>query len=459
MKTIIELKNFILLKPDFDERKMQIIYDALICMNDGVFGHVGKNDSAYQTYKENLLTKLNLDNQEFEWVSRDLGGKIVLPPFANTHTHLGMSLFRGSQSEYSTEAWLKKWVFPLEEKLSPNIVYYGALLSLLELSYSGCGAVADMYYFEEATLDAVLSSGMRANIAIDKKSKDTYGHFHQDDLAFRDFFQRCEPHRSLIRNSLHVHSLYLYQESLYPELADLSAQMNLPIQMHIAETRSEVEFVRKRFSKTPIEALESFGLLQEGSILAHAIHLPDEDIEKLKTYNIGISYNPTSNLKLASGIMNAERLITNKISFGIGTDGAGSNDKLDILNEIHLACLLQKQLYNDASVGDPLKYLFYATTMGHIIMGFKHAAQFKIGEKADYLIYDPYVLGSAPFGENSDAASTIVYSGQKAGIYEMMIDGELMIKDGTNIKLDEAKILRESSLAYNELHGLVQNND
>lgn len=443
--SIIELSHGLLLLPVANQTSFEILKDAVLVIEDGVFVYIGTFDSEFLIWKTRRMSEMESSGHTYTYLVQDCSDRILLAPFANTHCHLAMSIFRNSPANYSLHDWLEKWIFPKERQLTPEIVKIASQLSLLELSKSGVASVADMYFFPESILEAVDSSGMRALLSLDKKTN-LDGVFQEDFKALESVLASIEDNK-LVQPSLHVHSLYLYQKELYEELADFANTVNIPIQIHLAETVEEVQIINKNFSASPVEALKSFRLLIPGSILAHCNYLSDSDILLLKDQDVYLAHNPASNAKLASGICDTERLIKNGLQVSLGTDGAGSNDRLDFFDDLRFASFYAKLLHKDVHAGDAESWLYRASITGAKAIRQENTLGLELGQRADVLILNPNALRSAPFTDESDPISFIVYTANASCVESLMIDGKWIVKDSEHQLLDEEKILFEANRA------------
>lgn len=450
-KKYIELIGATLLLPEENQERFTPVENGRILLEDGRFSYVGPAGRPYEDNKRSL----DLRDQDIE--SYDYSGRLILPPFANTHCHLGMSIFRNSPSRYSLEDWLNKWIFPLEEHLDYEIVRIATALSLTELTQSGVGAVADMYFFEDAVVESVLESGLRANIALGMKETDEKGHHYFDEERAKDFLSRVKVYEEQIKTSLEVHSLYLYPKEFYKDLALTAREFNLPIQMHLAETKTEVNGIEEKFAMSPVEALMALDLVQPDAIYAHCVHLTEKDLDLLKDKEVYLAHNPASNAKLASGMLKAKPMADRNLNLTLGTDGAGSNDQLNFFHDLRLASFYEKLSEENPLAGDAETWLYRATVKGYEALGFGDSAYFKIGEKADFLIYNPNVPGSGPYGSKSDPYSVLVYSGSPRGVEGLVVNGETVMWDYKHTRVDENLILREAGVAQEKLFS-YQNN-
>ncbi len=450
MIEVRDFKDFLLLIPQEEQQGFELVRSGRLITAGGKILYAGEDTPESEALLKAFQRRAEEEKKEISLIREKGRGRYILPPFGDTHAHLAMTLFRGSPANYNLDQWLRKWIFPKEEKLSYEIVRAGADLAMLELMRCGCGAAADMYYFPEATAEAADQAGLRLNLSIDAKTKDEEGNFHQDADALFAFAEKYRSH-PMIRPSFHIHSLYLYQDALYPELGRLAEAADLPVQIHLAETGQECEELEKKYNKSPAEVLDMFGLLRDGSLLAHCVRLDARDIRLLKGRKVYIAHNPASNSKLASGICDTEKLFDEGLHVTLGTDGAGSNDSLDMLRDLRLAAFLPKILHKRADAGAPERWLYAATAAAYEALGFKEAGRLKKGEAADFMIYNPDTPGSAPAGEDSDPFSLLVYAGNNASVERLTVNGRCIYKDGDYLQADEEKIIERAKAARKKL--------
>lgn len=426
------------------------IYSSVLIVDGRKIHYAGPGGKEAEEAKLSLLKSLDEKGIPYRLISEKGRGRLIFPPFGNTHCHIAMSLFRSSPGAYNLQSWLKEWIFPKEEKLDYSFVKTGSELGMLELIRSGCGAAADMYYFPEAAAEAAGEAGIRLFLSVDGKSRNTEGLFVQDEEAVEAFAEKYR-RDEMIRPSFHVHSLYLYQPELYPQLGALASRFELPLQIHVAETRQEVLDLKQRFGNTAVPILREMNLLQKGSVLAHCVYLSDEDISILQAYDVALAHNPASNCKLGSGICDTKRLADAGLNLCLGTDGAGSNDGLNLFEDLRLACYLPNATAKSSQAASPEEWLYRATVGGYRAMGFGAAAMLRKGSPADFVIYNPNVLSSAPFIPESDPVSLLVYAASPAGVESMMINGKYVLKDGEVLGLDREKVVFEALKAAEKL--------
>lgn len=441
-----DYEDFLLLIPEEEGPSFHIIRSGRLITADDKILYAGEEGEAAEKALREFSEKAAAEGKISERVRERGNGRIILPPFANTHCHIAMSLFRGSPANYNLQDWLTQWIFPREAKLTPEIVRAGADLAIAEMIKSGTAASADMYFFEEMTAEAALDAGFRLNLALGARNGQAADEPPVDFAAAEHYAEKWKNH-PFIRTSLHVHSLYLYPEDLYPRLGELCKDLNIPVQIHLAETALEVEDLRKKYGKGPVRVLKDFGLLRDQSLLAHCVWLGEEDIELLRGREVYIAHNPASNCKLGSGICDTERLFDAGLKVTLGTDGAGSNDSLNMFRDLRLASFLPKAVRRDASAAEPGKWLRAATYGGYEALGFAEAGSLRAGAAADFMIYNPDSVFAAPSGSYTDPLSLLVYAGTAEAAESLLVAGKYIMKNRELLTLDEEKIIFEAKKA------------
>lgn len=303
-----------------------------------------------------------------------LDDHILIPGLINLHTHAAMSLMRGLADDLPLMEWLQNHIWPAEAAhVSAQFVYDGTRLACAEMLLGGITCFNDMYFFPEAAAAAAAESGMRASLGIIAIEFPTAYASDAEDYINKGLAVREDwLNHPLINFCLAPHAPYTVSDKTFERVLTLSAQLNLPIHCHIHETRQEIENSRKEHQIAPLERLHRLGLLGPGFIGVHAVHLSEDDLQQLKTTNCHVAHCPTSNLKLASGFSPVARMRQLGINVGLGTDGAASNNRLDLFGEMRLASLLAKGLTGDASALPASEVLRMATLNGANALGLGH---------------------------------------------------------------------------------------
>ena len=324
---------------------------------------------------------------------------ILIPGFVNAHTHAAMSLMRGLADDLPLMEWLQKHIWPAETaNLSPPFVYDGTRLACTEMLLGGITCFNDMYFFPEATAAAAAEFGMRAILGITTLEFPTPYASDAADYLDKGLAVREEwLNHPLIGFCLAPHAPYTVSDTSFERILTLSEQLNLPIHCHIHETHHEIEESRRQHGATPLQRIKRLGLLGPGFIGVHAVHLTDEDIQLLAETGAQIAHCPTSNLKLASGIAPVARMRQMGINVGLGTDGAASNNRLDMFGEMRLAALLAKGSTGDASVLPAREILRMATLDGAKAIGLgDEIGSITPGKSADLVAVSLETLNTKP---------------------------------------------------------------
>jgi 5-methylthioadenosine/S-adenosylhomocysteine deaminase len=358
-----------------------------------------------------------------------------MPGLVNTHTHAAMTLFRGLADDVPLMRWLNDHIFPAEAALDPHQVYCGALLACAEMILSGTTTFCDMYLFEDAVARAVQAAGMRAvvgEVLFDFPSPN-YGPVEQgfDYTANLIARYRDDP---LITIAVEPHSPYLCSPDLLQRAFELAGRHGLPMVTHLAETVSEVQTVQQRYGRTPVEHLEQLGVLGPHVLACHCVQLSETDIERLRRYDVKVSHNPESNMKLASGIAPVPDLIAAGVCVGLGTDGAASNNNLDLFLEMDTAAKLAKAHRLDPTALDAATVLRMATSAGARALGLEaRIGSLEPGKRADVILLDMHQPHLTPLYH---PASQLVYAAKGSDVATVIINGRIVMQDGRILTFD-----------------------
>lgn len=351
----------------------------------------------------------------------DANGNIIMPGFVNTHCHLAMTLFRGYGENSNFSDWWMDYMRPLENKLELEDCYYGATLGILELLKNGVTTVADFYLHPEETARAVVDTGIRGNIAIGAitGSEVLSAESLEEEVKKISISSRIKP-------ILYAHSVYSCDESQFAELNKFAKSHDLIKSTHASETLTEVGNVHSRYGVTPIGLLESYGFFDTPSILAHCVHCDKDDIEIMKKYDITVATNPSSNLILGSGIAPLYSYVKNNINVSIGTDGAASNNNLNMFKEMYLADNLQAGVLNQAHAITSIDALKMATVRGALALGYDNLGRVEPGYLADLIMIDVSRPNMQP---TNDIFNNLVNACESNNVIMTMVDGKILYKD------------------------------
>ena len=384
----------------------------------------------------------------------DAKGKILLPGFINTHTHLSMTLFRGLADDLSLDSWLNDHIWPMEANLNGDYCYIGALLGAVELIKSGTTTFSDMYFYMEDVARAIDDAGIRAVLSygmIDFGDEERRKNEINENLSL---FKNCNGMADgRIKVFLGPHSPYTASEELLVQVRQLADEYNMGIHIHVSETEKEINDSLDEKGLRPFEYLDKIGLLGPDVVAAHCVWLSDKEIEIIKKHDVKISHNPCSNMKLASGIAPISKLIENDICVSIGTDGASSNNNLDLIEELKTASLLQKVSTLDPKVLNSDEALAMGTIKGAEALGLdSEIGTIEVGKKADIILIDTNSPNMVP--DSSNLSSNIIYSANGSNVDTTICDGKILMENRKLTVLDEQKIYEKAKLALKELKEL-----
>ena len=416
------------------------------------------NLNNFENKKQSLLIKGNLiaeiaDEIDEAGVEKiiDADGKILLPGLINTHTHLSMTLFRGLADDLSLDSWLNDHIWPMEANLNGDYCYIGALLGAIEMIKSGTTTFSDMYFYMEDVARAVEDAGIRAVLS--------YGMIDFGDAERREneinqnmtLFNSCNGMANgRIKVFLGPHSPYTASEDLLKKVRELADEYNMGIHIHVSETQKEINDSLDEKGLRPFEYLEKIGFLGPDVVAAHCVWLSDEEIEIIKKHGVKVSHNPCSNMKLASGVSPVSKLIENDICVSIGTDGASSNNNLDLIEELKTASLLQKVSTLDPKVLSSDEAIEMATIKGAETLGLSdEIGSIEVGKKADIILIDTNAANMTP--DSSSLSSNVIYSANGSNVDTTICDGKILMENKKLTELDENEIYAKARQAIKEL--------
>ena len=393
-----------------------------------------------------------VDEARFSYVGRErpsgdfdliknCGGALMIPGFYNTHCHAAMTLFRGIGDGLPLSRWLNEQIFPAEDKLTHEAVYWGTLMGCAEMISGGTVSFSDMYMFEDAVAEAVADCGIKANISRSLVSFDDNINLN-DDFRFneaRSLFNRwnkAEDERIKVEMSLHAE--YTNKLSYCSQVAEYCCNENIPIQIHLSETRDEHYKCIDKYGITPAAFFDKAGVLDTKVIAAHCVWLGDDDIALLAEKGVSIAHNPTSNLKLGSGIMPYSKVANSGVMVALGTDGAASNNSLSVMKEMQLAALIHKGTHLDASAANSREMFKMATLNGAIVQSRYDCGKIEVGYRADAVLIDIEAVNTLP---SPDLYATLVYSADRTNVLMTMCDGRILFENGEykSIDIERAK--------------------
>ena len=380
----------------------------------------------------------------------DCGGSVVMPGLVNAHTHAPMTLLRSLADDLRLDVWLMGYMMPVErEFVRPDFVHLGTSLACAEMIKSGTTCFADMYYFEEAVADATAAAGMRALCAqtvLKFPTPDAAS--YEDGLALaRSFITKWRGH-PLVVPAVAPHAPYTCTAEIFRSCAELASEFDVPLHTHLAETVLEVERARKEYGMPVIPWAKKQRLFDARVLAAHCVHVDEGEIRTLSDAHAGVAHNPTSNLKLGSGIAPAARMLALGVNVGIGTDGAASNNDLDMFEETRLAALIAKGISGDPTALPARTALAMATRVGARAM---HAGEItgslEPGKRADLIVLDLEQPHTSPrFTRDINAIySQLVYATKSSDVMDVMCNGRWLMRDRQLLTLDERALRADAS--------------
>jgi 5-methylthioadenosine/S-adenosylhomocysteine deaminase len=405
----------------------KIVPDGLLTISGNTIRFVG------QTEKGSITAEKELDAE----------GGLILPGLINSHTHAAMTLFRGLADDLPLMEWLNDYIFPVEGKMDADFVRVGTLLACAEMIMSGTTTFCDMYLFEEEVARAAKEAGMRCLVGevIYDFPSPNYGVIEKGFIYTEALIERWRED-PLVNIAVEPHSLFTCGVELLLKANDLALKKDVPLILHLAETREELEAIEKRHGKRPVQHLKDLGLLGPHLIADHCVHISEPEIELLAENKVSVVHNPESNMKLASGIAPVPEMMAKGITVGLGTDGCASNNNLDLFGEMDMAAKLHKANKLDPTVMDAQTLIKMATIGGATALGLeKITGSLVVGKRADLIVIDinkPHLIPMY------NPYSHLVYAASGHDVKHSIIDGRIVMEDRRLITLDIEDIIERS---------------
>ncbi len=371
--------------------------------------------------------------------------QIIMPGLVNAHTHMPMSLLRAMADDLRLDVWLLGYMMPVErEFVSPEFCRLGTQLSCAEMIRGGTTLFADMYYYEEDVAAAAAEAGMRGvcGQSVMKFPTPDAESYEEGLQRTRKFIEQWKDH-PLIVPSVAPHAPYTCTDEILQACAALAVEHDVPLQIHILETRQEAEDSWREFEKKVVNRLVDLDIFRARTIAAHCVHVDTEQIILLQQHGVAVAHNPTSNLKLASGIAPIKEMRERGVKLSVGTDGAASNNDLDMFEEMRLAALLVKGATNDPVILPAKEALLMATRWGAEALGLEAiTGSLEVGKRADLIVLDRSPIHNIPrFSRDPDGVySQIVYASQASDVQHVMVNGRWLMRGRELLTLDEAAI-------------------
>ena len=379
----------------------------------------------------------------------DCGGKILMPGLINAHTHVPMTLVRGLADDLRLDVWLMGYMLPVERQfVSPEFVRLGTLIACAEQIRSGVTTFNDMYFFEDDIAQAAADSGMRAVCGESiMKYPAPDAPSYDDSLAYaREFIKKWKGH-PLIVPAIAPHAPYSTTPEIIRACVDLAKEFDVPLHIHISETAFEVENMRKEQGMPVIPYVKKLGLFEAKVIAAHCVHIDTGEIRTLQHANAGVSHNPSSNLKLASGFAPVAKMLADGLNVGIGTDGPASNNDLDMFEEVRLASFVAKAASNDPTILPAATTLTMATRLGARALHLGDVTgSLEVGKRADMILVDTNPLHNTPRFKRDphNAYAQLVYASKSTDVTDVMVNGKWLMRDHKLLTIDEKELIAQA---------------
>jgi 5-methylthioadenosine/S-adenosylhomocysteine deaminase len=414
------------------------IEDGAIAIKNGIITYVGRR---------NRMPKATAETKIYA------GGKIATPGLVNSHTHLPMTLFRGMAEDLGLDAWLKQAIWPMESKLRPEDTCAGALLGCLEMIKSGTTCFADMHFHEDKVAEAAEKSGLRASLAegiFAVEDEASCQKLLKKSLAFVKQFKGSANGR--VNVMLGPHSAYSCGAELLRQIAEKASELDVGIHMHLAESKRMFQDIQRKYRLGEVDFLDRIGFLKDNVLAAHCIYLSEKERRILSKHGVNVAYVPVANMKLGLGIAKIRQLADLGLNVGLGTDGAASNNTLDMFDTMKVAALLQKLACNDPAALSAYETLSMATLKGAKALGLdKETGSLEVGKKADLILIDFSKPHLKPL---HDVYAGIVYSARGSDVDTVIVDGKILMENRKVRTLNEEDVMREAeSAAFNLLSG------
>lgn len=367
----------------------------------------------------------------------DASGYLVMPGLINTHTHLAMTLFRGYADDVPLQEWLRDYIWPKEMNLTPKDCYYGNLLGIIEMIKSGTTCFNDMYYYGEQAVKAVKETGMRATISYGVADA---GNKRKGDILIKEClkFMDTVKNEPTIDAAFGPHSLFTCSFDFLLRIQEHARKLKKLVHIHLHETKEWIKKFEKKHGKTPIEMLDSINFLDSNVCAAHVVHVSEKELHTVKKRGVRVLHCPASNLKFANGIAPVADMVKKGICVSLGTDGAASNNTLDLVREMQLMTLLQKVKTPGALTAETAVKI--ATENGGITLNWK-TGKIEKGFLADLIFID---LKKVFMNPRHNLVSNVVYSLNSSAVDTVMVDGDVIMKNRKMLTVNEEEIIEKA---------------
>ena len=400
-----------------------------------------------KTEKVNVLIedKKIKDISEREIVAENVidgGENLLTPGFYNAHCHAAMTVFRGLSDDVPLDVWLFDHIFPAEDKLNGDMVKAGTTLAIAEMLAGGVVSFSDMYFFPQQIAEAVIESGIKSNIARGYTSNENTTpendvKLHEMQKLVADFNGYDD---GRIITEACIHAEYTNVDKCVRRMAEYAKENGLGLQVHISETEKEHKECIERHGLTPVAYFEKLGILDVPVCAAHCVYVDDNDLKIMKDKGVSVAHNPVSNLKLASGVMPIKKMLEAGINVALGTDGAASNNQLDMFREMQTALLIHKGVNRESTLLSAKQAFELATKNGAIAQRRFDCGEIAVGKRADLVLIDLNAVNNVP---RYDTYSMLGYSARSSNVLMTMVDGKVLYEKGEYKTIDIEKVKYE----------------
>ena len=415
----------------------------LFCNIDLLDENFKTQKNQYVGVKDGRIAYIGAEEPQEDFGERyDGRHRLLLPGFYNVHSHAPMTLLRGYAENLPLQRWLGEKVFPFEDLLDEEAAYYGTLLAISEMLASGTVSFSDMYFFLDGMTKAIFESGIKCNLSrgltVFDDSDYTDLPAYRDNLRLRGEWNGANGGRLI--GDLCIHGEYTSNPKIVEAVAQHARDTGARIHIHLSETQTEHEECKSRHGLTTAAYMEKHGIFDSPTTAAHCVWLENGDFDILKKHGVTVACCPASNLKLASGYANVPKLLESGINLALGTDGAASNNNLNIMQDMYLFGVVYKGFFRDSTLITPAEVLHAATRAGALSQGREDSGRLAVGMRADLCAIN---TDTPQFTPMTDAACNVVYAAQGADVCLTMVDGEVLYRDGVFTTIDIEKVKAE----------------
>jgi 5-methylthioadenosine/S-adenosylhomocysteine deaminase len=416
---------------------MKILFKNVRLLPEAMPKDCRVEDTVHVLVEDEVITYIGVTQPE-DTFDRVVDGKenLLMPAFYNAHCHAAMTLFRGFGEDLPLRRWLDEKILPAEDRLNFRRVYYGSKLAIAEMIRNGVVSFSDMYFFQEATAEAVLEAGVKANIARSIVSFDP-NIKREEDTRFAESVHLVEQYHGAgdgrLKVDMSLHAEYSNVDACCRYVAEYAKEQGLRMQLHLSETESEHEQCIARHGMTPTAYFNALGVLDVPTTAAHCVYVTDEDIAIMKEKGVYVAHNPVSNLKLGSGVMRLRDMLDAGLTVTFGTDGVASNNQLSVLRELQTAAILHKGVHRDPENIRAAELPVIATRNGALSQGREDCGMIAVGARADLILIDLNAINNIPC---YDLATTLAYSANTSNVLLTMCDGRILFENGEYTSID-----------------------